>query len=354
MRKYYLDNIRWLTVVLVVIYHVIYMFNGITEGVIGPFSPAQAQDAILYILYPWFMVLLFIVSGMCSRFSLERTDEKAFLKSRTRKLLVPSTVGLFVFQWIQGYFNMAIGGAFETMPEMPFVIRYLIMSVSGTGVLWYIQLLWLFDLLLLLVRRLERDRLYEKCGGAKMWLILLLGIPMWCAAQVLNTPVIVVYRFGIYGFSFFLGYFVFSHDKVMERVEKNSAPLIVAAAVLAVIYVKLYFGKNYAVSPVINSPLSIAYCWIACLAVLGGMKKHFDFKTPFTAFMSSRSFGLYVFHYLALSAAAYYLHEHTALTALPSYAICTLAAFAGGYLLNEIISRIPFLRWAVLGIKKVD
>ncbi len=28
MRKYYLDNIRWVTVVLVVIYHVIYMYNG--------------------------------------------------------------------------------------------------------------------------------------------------------------------------------------------------------------------------------------------------------------------------------------------------------------------------------------
>ena len=39
MRKLYIDNIRWSTVVLVVLYHVIYMFNGIeTFGVIGPFS----------------------------------------------------------------------------------------------------------------------------------------------------------------------------------------------------------------------------------------------------------------------------------------------------------------------------
>ena len=26
MRKYYLDNIRWMTVILVVVYHVIYMY----------------------------------------------------------------------------------------------------------------------------------------------------------------------------------------------------------------------------------------------------------------------------------------------------------------------------------------
>ena len=48
MRKLYIDNIRWITVVLVVLYHVIYMFNGIeTFGVIGPFSDVQYQDVVV-------------------------------------------------------------------------------------------------------------------------------------------------------------------------------------------------------------------------------------------------------------------------------------------------------------------
>jgi peptidoglycan/LPS O-acetylase OafA/YrhL len=33
MRKKYLDNIRWITVILVVIYHVLYMYNA--EGIPG-------------------------------------------------------------------------------------------------------------------------------------------------------------------------------------------------------------------------------------------------------------------------------------------------------------------------------
>ena len=33
MRKIYLDNIRWMTVLLVLIYHVCYMFNGV--GILG-------------------------------------------------------------------------------------------------------------------------------------------------------------------------------------------------------------------------------------------------------------------------------------------------------------------------------
>ena len=146
MRKHYLDNIRWITVVLVVFYHIIYIFNGICkEGVAGPFSDFQIQDAVQYILYPWFMVILFIVSGITSRLLLEKQTTKEFIKSRTQKFLVPSTIGLFVFQWIQGFFNMQFSHAFENFsPEMPKAVIYIIMAISGTGVLWFIQMLWIF------------------------------------------------------------------------------------------------------------------------------------------------------------------------------------------------------------------
>ena len=59
MRKTYIDNIRWITVVIVVVYHVIYMFNGVTQfGVIGPFRESQPQDAFLYMVYPVVMGVL--------------------------------------------------------------------------------------------------------------------------------------------------------------------------------------------------------------------------------------------------------------------------------------------------------
>ena len=64
MRKSYLDNIRLITVVLVVIYHVVYMYNaeGIL-GVVGRITDADPQcvDLYMYVVYPWFMSILFIV-----------------------------------------------------------------------------------------------------------------------------------------------------------------------------------------------------------------------------------------------------------------------------------------------------
>lgn len=210
MRKLYIDNIRWITVVLVVLYHVIYMFNGIeTFGVIGPFQDVQYQDAFQYIVYPWFMLLLFVISGMSARYELEHRSEKEFIKKRTGKLLVPSTLGLLVFWWILGYYNLLIGGGLEQMAAVPKQVLFIIMAVSGIGPLWYIQMLWFFSVLLIWVRRVEKDRLWKLGEKANVPFLVLFAIVIWGAAQILNTPMIVVYRFGIYGVGFFVGYFVF-------------------------------------------------------------------------------------------------------------------------------------------------
>ena len=149
MRKHWLDNIRWVTVLIVVIYHLFYMYNaeGIV-GVVGKITSMDVQwfDIFMYIVYPWMMVLLFIVSGISSRLYLENHTNKEFIKRRTRKLLVPSTIGLLAFQFIQGYVNMSLGGYGGEFDQAPLFFRYLIMALSGTGVLWYIQVLWLLSL----------------------------------------------------------------------------------------------------------------------------------------------------------------------------------------------------------------
>ena len=354
MRKYYLDNIRWMTVVLVVVYHVIYIYNSvIAYGVIGPFYDKQYWDGLQYILYPWFMMLLFIVAGMCSRYYLEKHTVKEFIRSRTRKLLVPCTIGLFVIGWVQGYVSMAISDAFQSIPDtVPGFAMYLIMVLSGTGVLWFIQMLWLFSLLLTIIRKIEKGKIYKFSIKTNIVVLVLLLIPVYLSGLILNTPIVSVYRFGIYGFTFFLGYFVLAHDEVIDRLSVYSVTLIVAAIILAVVYVILHFGDNYAVMPTVNCIPAVAYGWIACLAILASMKKWGNKISGFAEFMSKRSFGLYVFHYLPLSATAYILHEYTSVPALTCYLLTALAAFLGSLMLYEVISRIPFLRWCVLGIKR--
>ncbi len=355
MRKHYIDNIRWITVVLVVIYHVFYMYNG--EGVVGVVGKitnvdVQYWDIYQYIVYPWFMVILFMVSGISSRLYLDRHTDREFVSSRTTKLLVPCTIGLFAFQFIQGYINTGLSELFIRQPEMPLVGRVVAIIASGIGVLWYIQMLWLFSLALVLIRKIDRDRLWNICSRTNIVVILLLAVPFYVMGIILNTPLIVVYRFGLYFFAFLLGYFIFSHDEVIEVLKKWCVPLMAAAVALCIIFCVIYFGQNYADNPAYRSLPFLMYSYFASLAILGGMAKYMDFSTPFTEWMSKRSFGQYVFHYLGISAVGLFLAKPGLIPAWAAYLLSFIAGFGLAFLLYEIISRLPFFRWAVLGIKK--
>ncbi|MCR5281856.1 MAG: acyltransferase [Lachnospiraceae bacterium] len=354
MRKTYLDNIRWITVSLVVIYHVIYMFNGVTQhGIIGPFRENQPQDLFQYMVYPWFMLLLFVVSGMSARFELDKVTAKEFVRKRTRKLLVPSTIGLLVWGWVMGYYNMLIAGAFEQMGAVPKPILFLIMCVSGTGPLWYIQLLWLFSLLLLVIRKIDNDRLWRLCGGAGTAVALVLTVVIYGAAQILNTPIIVVYRFGIYGAGFLIGYFVFSHDEVMDRLEQNWILLSSLGAASCVLFVVMYWGQSYPDHEVLDTFVCNLFAWLGTLGVLAFMKKWGVFENRFANWMKKRSFGLYVFHYLPIAVSARYLKLYAPqLSPVFIYLLVGVAGFGGAFLLNGVIRKIPVIRWCVLGIRK--
>ena len=358
-RRHYIDNIRWITVTIVVIYHVIYIYNA--EGIGGGYKQIsnmnfQCFDGFSYLVYPWFMPILFLVAGISSRLYLEKHTNKEFIKSRTVKLLVPSTIGLFAFQFIQGYVSMSLNNAFETITEAPKIVTYFIMVLSGTGVLWFIQLLWVYSLILVLIRKIEKDRLLSVGAKTPIWMIVLFYLPVWGAGYLFNTPVIVVYRIGFYFVFYILGYFVFSHEEVIEKIKKYAVPLIIIAAVLCTIFCIIYFvikgGANYADAPVNRYPIFAAIAYFGSLAMLSGMARFGDFSNKFSEWMSKRSFGLYVFHYLGLSTAALLFAKIWTLPVPLVYLLSLIAGFIFGFGLYAIISRIPVYRWMVLGIKK--
>lgn len=51
-------------------------------------------------------------------------------------------------------------------------------------------------------------------------LLFSLVLLVWGSSFILNTPVVTVYRFGIYLLMFLLGYYIFSDDEIIEKLEK--------------------------------------------------------------------------------------------------------------------------------------
>lgn len=351
MRKIYLDNIRLGTVILVLIYHVCYIFNG--SGVPGAISCTDnipVFDAFACLVYPWFMVLLFAVSGMCARYSLQKRICKQFIKERALKLLVPSTLGLFIIHWVTGYFNIKMGGGIEYIPR-PLI--YPVSAVSGIGPLWFIQTLFLFSCAIVILKKLDKsDRLWNLFENIHIVFVILLFIPLWGGSKILNMPILTMYRFGIYFTAFLIGYYILSHEKIQRSIEKIHLPMLFSAILSGGAYIFIYKGQNYTAGECLESFITNLYLWLTVLALMGCGRKYLDRETAVTRYLAKNSFGIYILHYPVLITVCFILQYHTSVFGIWKYLTAFVAEFAITFILNEIIKRIPFIRFAVIGLKR--
>ena len=373
MRKHWIDNLRWATVLLVLLYHVIYFYNnkGVFGGVGGFGNGPQYQDVLMYILYPWFMPLLFLLAGVSAKYSLERHSSIEWFRARTRKLLVPSTIGLFVFHWMVGYFNTLVAAREGVFYGMNGVAKYMMMAVSGTGPLWFIQDLWLFSLVLLvlhgLTKRCEFKSLKKRLQALEESrylpsVIILLGVLFWVGEQTLvfnPRPESLdglwnLYKPLFYLIPFLLGYYVFSRERVQDSLSQGWIVLMALAALSGIALIVFTFGQNNTSPEYLASPLNCIYGWLMCLAMMGWFKAKFDRTGRFAGYMTRSSFGLYIVHYLVIAALGFMMYYHSSLPPVAMYLILTVAVFTLSPLLYEGLRRVPVLRWCIFGEKKSD
>jgi hypothetical protein len=350
-RKYYLDNIRWITILIVIFYHVIYIFN--CSGVVSNIDVQGIPilDTFLIFVYPWFMCLLFVIAGMASRYSLKKRMGKEFIKDRAKRILLPSIVGMFAYGWIAGVITSkyvdVFGGNGGTIPNF---IKYLIYSLMGTGPLWFCQVLFIACLLLLFIRKLDKnEKLLELGKKVNTITLILLGIIVWGSSFVLNAPVITVYRFGIYLLMFFMGYYIFSNDEVMERVKKLSLPLGIISAITGIVYVIFYYGTNYTEDSCLQSIFTNIYLWISILAILGLGNKYLNFNNKFSNYMTKNNFNFYILHYTIILILGYLVVTYLHLPFALNYLIIIVGTALILPIMIEIIKRIPIINKLLLG-----
>ncbi len=235
---------------------------------------------------------------------------------------------------------------------MPEYMIYPISAVSGIGPLWFAQMLWIFSLIIVFISKIDKNKkliaLGKKCNTV---CIILLFVFIWIGAQILNMPVLTMYRFGVYFVAFLIGYFILSNDEIQDKIKKIHIPLLIVSLITGVVYTIVYFGKDYSSSAVLKHIFTNAYAWVMVLAILGCGSARMNKETKFTRYMSKSSYGFYVLHYAAILIPCYYLKQSN-LPAFCIYFLALIIVFAITPLLLQIIKRIPILQWLVLGIRR--
>lgn len=265
---------------------------------------------------------------------------------------MPSVCGIIIYGWFAGYVTSLYNDMFAGNGELiPGIIKYFIYCFAGIGPLWFAHELFLASLVLLIIRKIDKKGKLLKLGEkVNMLVIFALALAVWGSAQVLNTPVIEVYRNGIYIFFFLLGYYVFSHESIQELLAKYSIPLLVIAASSEAVFTVIHFGDNYSEMTVLKEPLTNLCAWLGTLAVLGAFKKWGNKETKFTCYFNKRNFGIYVFHY-PLLVAGFMLIRNLGLPVWSYYIILMVWEIITVPLAFEIISRIPAVKFLLLGMK---
>jgi glucan biosynthesis protein C len=147
------DYLRMFVVLLVLAHHSV-----VAYAVFGRFNPANYLDASAPIVDPrrwlgfdmfylatevFFMPLLFLLSGLFVRSSLQRHGPAGFLRERLLRLGVPFVAGLLVLMPLAYYPSFRLGGG------APGLLQYWWNTVAfgprPNGPLWFIGVLLLFD-----------------------------------------------------------------------------------------------------------------------------------------------------------------------------------------------------------------
>ena len=314
MRKSFIDNLRWMDVFLLIPYHAAQAFNTWGELNYICFAPNQAISSFVVFFSPFFMPLLFLLAGVSTRYALKKRTYRQYIIERVKRLIVPFVFGTLVFCPILSYMgdvnNFAYDGGFFRHYIIFFTKWTDLSGFDGgfsVGQFWFLYFLFIISLasvgIIALSNKLIKKRV--KAENIPFWAICLMVIPLPFLYGVLSVG---GKSFAEYLYVFLIGYFVLSHDKVIEKAEKYRfiSLTIGLAAGVANVYMFIWSGKDYGAINLIAKSFAE---WFMILALIGIGKNKLDDKNKVSEYMSQRSFPYFSLHFLWIVLFQYWLAD---------------------------------------------
>lgn len=353
MRKYFIDNLRWISILLLFPYHTCMIYNNFGENFYVKGEEISLLSSFIQICYPWFMPLLFVIAGISTCYALEKRTTKQYIQERVSKLFIPLVSGILLLIPIQTFYaekfhNGYSGGYFKQY------ILFFTKETDLTGYtggftpahLWFILYLFIISLIALPIvikyKNISKKIKLDKLSVFKI-------LPMFFIFGVMSFILDIEGKsLGEFFALFMLGYIVLSDDTIQAKLDKSRWYLsgaVVVLTVLNLLFRNIWFCSYGLAYDVFSGFLS----WIGILSAIGMGKHYLDFQNKFTNYFSRASFPIYFFHQSVLVLVAYYTFMVT-YSILLQVIIIMVGTFILTMVIYEVFKRIGFTKF-LFGIK---
>lgn len=353
-RKYYIDNLRWMAILLLFPFHAAQIWSG---GEYSGFYIWSHTNIIFYVfstaVYPWYMALLFAIAGISSKSSLQKRTNKQFITERTKKLLIPLFFGVLVLVPIITY----IAEVFFNGYTGSYIEQYVLFFTKESDLtgyhggftpahLWFLLYLYIISLAALLIIFLQKKYFSKfRISNLSYVFIIFLFVPVWLCLYILNIG---GKSFGQFIILYLFGYYILSEEKIMEKIKQYRYISSALCIVSGVIYTYLYCFENLRNEWMTG--LYVFYGWISIITLLGIGQSELNFHNKLSRYFTRASFPVYILHMPVLAVVGYFVLKFPIGVAGQFLMIISIS-FILTFLIYEIIKKVPVLRF-LIGISK--
>jgi glucan biosynthesis protein C len=344
-RRYDLDALRVLAVLLLIPFHSARVFD-----VFDPFYVKNPQTsdglswAVVAFLNPWHMPLLFVLAGAATWLALGHRGPKAYLRERTKRLLVPFLFGVLLIVPPQGFLASHFRGSQASVGS--FLGDYWTVEGDLSGYdgsftpahLWFIGFLFIFSLVALpLLLRWHGRQIRTR------WLLVAMPLVLVAANELPapnDGPQNPWYSLGL----FIAGFLLEADERAERAVHRHWRPLLAAAAVtMTTVLLVWSSGANdgWSDGSLLDVGFSLfeeANTWLWVLALLGAGKALLSSPLRGLRYASEAAFPFYLLHQTVIVAVAYVVVGWE-LGVWPKFTTVGLASLALTLTLYEVIVR---------------
>jgi glucan biosynthesis protein C len=370
-RLYFLDWVRILAFFVLIFYHV-GMYYVTWDWHVKSAAASTAIEPLMMMTSPWRLSLLFLISGVASRFMLNKFKPGQFLRQRSWRLLVPLIFGMLVVVPPQTYCEviekLSYSGSYLDFMKL-YLSGYHGFCKDGSCLalptwnhLWFVVYLWCYTVLLTGVMFISRARfdvaaqwITSLLDGWKLMviplaLLALMRLAMFSLFPATHALVDDWYNHAHYFFLFVLGAVLAPQRKVwidMESMRWTTLGLALSCWALLTVYFALpeSFLANHQFEIWRNVQRVIYTCceWSAIIAVCGFAHRHLKFDSNTRRYLTQAVFPFYLLHQTIIVVVAHTIKPANLAAPIEAIVIIVMT-FTFCFAMFEIVRRLPLLR----------